>query len=398
MTKTGEAKKVIKAAINGYLLKDEEGNYVGDPTYRMPLYLEGAPGIGKTEMCNQVALEMNIGFVSYSLVHCTKNNILGLPVIRDLPDGRKYTIYTMSELLAAVYKARDEGHKEGILMLDEFPCVSETIMPMMLAFLQTKVLGDYKLPEGWIIVLAGNPKEFNRYSRDFDSTILDRVRKIQIEHNSKDYLDYARKAGVHPTIIDYLEINPKECHVLTQERNIIKECVTYRSWSNLSEVIMTYESLGQEEDINAELVKQFIKSEVIALKFADYYKKLSAILSGSDFDKIYYEGKLAPSKMKELKALEYARKWKISEMLIKGVVNHTADIAGSTDESIMANGQIISDGINNVMKFLDKIDDTGVFNDRMLEAINNSEALMKVASLIHIEQYEKQLQKHYSIA
>ena len=51
------------------------------------------------------------------------------------------------------------GLREGILFIDEINCVSETLAPMMLQFLQGKTLGNQKVPEGWVIVTAGNPPE-----------------------------------------------------------------------------------------------------------------------------------------------------------------------------------------------------------------------------------------------
>ena len=69
----------------------------------------------------------------------------------------------MSEIIASVYeKIEETGVKEGILFIDEINCVSETLAPAMLQFLQCKTFGNQKVPEGWIIVAAGNPPEYNK--------------------------------------------------------------------------------------------------------------------------------------------------------------------------------------------------------------------------------------------
>lgn len=60
------------------------------------------------------------------------------------------------------------GNREGILFLDEINCVSETLAPTMLQFLQNKTFGSHKVPEGWIIVAAGNPPQYNKSVREFD--------------------------------------------------------------------------------------------------------------------------------------------------------------------------------------------------------------------------------------
>ncbi len=73
------------------------------------------------------------------------------------------TEYTMSEIISSVYDRMEETKiKEGILFIDEINCVSETLAPTMLQFLQCKTFGNQSVPKGWIIVAAGNPPEYNK--------------------------------------------------------------------------------------------------------------------------------------------------------------------------------------------------------------------------------------------
>ena len=75
----------------------------------------------------------------------------------------------MSEIIASVFETiAATGSKEGILFLDEINCVSEKLAPAMLQFLQYKVFGQYKVPDGGIVVIAGNPPEYNNSVREFD--------------------------------------------------------------------------------------------------------------------------------------------------------------------------------------------------------------------------------------
>ena len=128
-----------------------------------PIFLMGPPGIGKTAIVEQVAQELGVGMLSYSMTHHTRQSALGLPYIAHKAyDGVDYAVseYTMSEIIASIYDLMEEtGQKEGILFLDEINCVSETLAPIMLQFLQYKVFGRHKVPEGWVIVTAGNPPE-----------------------------------------------------------------------------------------------------------------------------------------------------------------------------------------------------------------------------------------------
>mgnify|MGYP002228177914 CR=1 FL=1 len=104
----------------------------------------GPPGIGKTAIMEQIAQELDVCLVSYSMTHHTRQSALGLPFIEKKVFNRKeYQVseYTMSEIIASVYETMEAtGKKEGILFLDEINCVSETLAPSMLQFLQYKNL------------------------------------------------------------------------------------------------------------------------------------------------------------------------------------------------------------------------------------------------------------------
>ena len=111
-----EAKEQIKNAVTAYFSKDEFGNY-GIPIERQrPVFMIGAPGIGKTAIMEQIAQELNVGLVSYSMTHHTRQSVLGLPYIKkEEYDGEEFSVseYTMSEIIASVYKLRKETGCEG---------------------------------------------------------------------------------------------------------------------------------------------------------------------------------------------------------------------------------------------------------------------------------------------
>lgn len=175
-----QAKNEVIRTVRAYLEKRDNGEYMIPVIRQRPLLLLGAPGIGKTQIMEQVANECGIGLVSYTITHHTRQSAVGLPFIREKTYGEQtysVTEYTMSEIIASVYEKIEKGKKEGILFIDEINCVSETLAPTMLQFLQCKTFGNQAIPEGWIIVAAGNPPEYNKSVRDFDMVTLDRVRR-----------------------------------------------------------------------------------------------------------------------------------------------------------------------------------------------------------------------------
>ena len=127
------AKQQIKNTVQIYLQKDALGHYRLPLVHQRPIFLLGAPGLGKTAIMQQVADEMGLGLVSYSMTHHTRQSALGLPVIVEKEYGGKHyqvSEYTMSEIIASVYAAMERtGKKNGILFIDEINCVSETLAP-----------------------------------------------------------------------------------------------------------------------------------------------------------------------------------------------------------------------------------------------------------------------------
>ena len=138
------AKQEIKNTIQVYLTKNAHGEYEIPSMRQRPVLLIGPPGIGKTQIMEQVARECGIGLVSYTITHHTRQSAIGLPFISEKTYGGKnvhVTEYTMSEIVAAIYnKIEDTGLSEGLLFIDEINCVSETLAPAMLQFLQYKTL------------------------------------------------------------------------------------------------------------------------------------------------------------------------------------------------------------------------------------------------------------------
>lgn len=266
-----EAKEEICNTVRAYLAKDEDGYYVYPLVRQRPILLIGPPGIGKTAIMEQAAAECKVGLVSYTITHHTRQSAIGLPEIVERNYGGKgmmVTDYTMSEIVASVYDCMENtGKREGILFIDEINCVSETLAPAMLALLQNKTFGSHKIPEGWILVAAGNPPEYNKSVREFDIVTLDRVRKLEIEPDCDIWLKYAGQRKVHQAIISYLSMK-KERFYSVENTVDGKFFVTARGWEDLSRLIQVYEALGKEVD--REVVYQYIQHPMIAKDFAAY--------------------------------------------------------------------------------------------------------------------------------
>lgn len=298
-----QAKEQIKYAISAYLAKDGDGSYLIPIEKQRPIFLMGPPGIGKTAVMEQISGELGIGLVAYSMTHHTRQSALGLPFITQKSyGGKEYSVskYTMSEIISSVYdRIEDEGVKEGILFLDEINCVSETLAPSMLQFLQYKIFGTHRVPDGWIVVTAGNPPEYNNSVREFDIVTWDRLKRIDVEPDFEVWKEYALTKGVHPAISTFLEI--KKSDFYSVETTVYgKRFVTARGWVDLSDMIKVFEKKGFEVD--EELIVQYLQNPFVAKDFAVYYKlfrkyradyQIETILAGCASEKIINRAKNA---------------------------------------------------------------------------------------------------------
>lgn len=267
------AKQQIKNTVQIYLQKDALGRYRLPLVHQRPIFLLGAPGLGKTAIMQQVADEMGLGLVSYSMTHHTRQSALGLPVIVEKEYGGKHyqvSEYTMSEIIASVYDCmRTTGKTQGILFLDEINCVSETLSPAMLLFLQYKVFGGHQIPEGWVVVTAGNPPRFNKNVREFDAATRDRLKVIEVEPSYEAWKAYALEHGVSRSVISYLDIRPEDFYKVETTVDGLT-VVTPRAWEDLSEILQYHEELGLA--VGEELTTQYLQNKQVARDFAIYYE------------------------------------------------------------------------------------------------------------------------------
>ena len=375
MYSINEAKEAMKDGIRGYLLKDSNGKYVMNEVNRLPFYLLGSPGIGKSQIASQTADELGIGFVSFSITHHSRNTVLGLPVIKE-SEGYKYTEYTMSEIIARVMEKYDRGEREGILLLDEFNCMTDTLIPVMLAFLQNKNIGAHSLPEGWVVVLCGNPVKYNKSARILDLTVMDRVRKIEVGFSADDFIEYAETHGFCQIIVDYLKLNKNRAYICEHGKE--DDLVTARGWENLSVAIDVYEKTGGRVD--EAMIGQFIKSGRTAREFARYYElvksrdltseDMAKILGGIDIDGYC-------SRMEEMSV---DMRFDVVDNLMKTIKERAGEKG--------VKQAVISDYINNVLGLLIKLGDKPAV-EKAFSYINSDRKMMMILTKYKSEMFLK---------
>lgn len=268
-----KAKQEMKDKVAAYQRTDDFGRPEIPRHFQNPIFLEGQAGVGKTSIVRQVAEELDIGYVAYPLTHMTRQNAMGLPQLGKMrtADGQEVfvTNNTMPEVVASVHEAIKAGYKKGILFIDEVNCVSETLSPVMLTLLQEKKFGGFEIPDGWVLVTAGNPPgDVNRSAREFDVVTDDRLGYINVETSYSVWKNYAISRGVHQSILAFLDRHPNyfySAHTDTSGTHVI----TPRGWEGLSYLIKASEAM--KTAVDPDMVRTVIHDNRTSAEFAVYY-------------------------------------------------------------------------------------------------------------------------------
>lgn len=333
-----QAKEQIKNAMTAYFTKNLFGNYKIPIERQRPIFLMGPPGIGKTAIMEQVAAELGVGLVSYSMTHHTRQSALGLPFIeKKVYGGTEYSVseYTMSEIIASVYDMMERtGVQEGILFLDEINCVSETLAPAMLQFLQYKIFGRHRVPDGWIVVTAGNPPEYNNSVREFDIVTWDRLKRIDIEPDYDVWKEFAYQKSVHPAILTYLDIKKSDFYKIETTVDG-KSFVTARGWNDLSDMIRLYEQNALIVD--ELLVAQYLQNRKIAKDFAIYYDLFNKYKSDYQVPAIL-AGKAGADIVSRAKAAKFDERLALLGLLLDAVTEKLREVT----QAELAQGELMN--------------------------------------------------------
>lgn len=360
-----QAKTAIAQTAALYFAKDANGRYRIDRRRARPVCLMGPAGIGKTEVVRQVAEEQGLAFLSYSVTHHTRQSAIGLPRLSECEvDGRTVPIteYTMSEIIAEVYRVmRESGKKEGILFLDEFNCESETLRPIMLQLLQSKTFGPHTIPDGWMLVLAGNPSEYNVSARALDAVTADRLRMLWLQPDYNAWRAYMVSRGVHPVVLSYLDDHRRQFYVFEKGKDG-EALVTARGWEDLSVMLRMMEEFGYPVDLP--FVAQYIQSAQVAREFISYYHQYSTIIASGLADAVFTNS-LTEKQEKKLSEMSFPQKWALTAVVLTRLEQICADAKrGKADAAIW-----------NVLHFYEAFFDGAPQQEFLLGGITNTDAI-----------------------
>lgn len=230
---------------------------------KVPTFLWGAPGIGKSSIVKQIANDKNIGFIDLRLALMDPTDLKGIPF---------YDKDSHTALWAPPAFLPSEG--EGILFLDELNSAAPSVQASAYQLILDRRVGEYELPEGWAIVAAGNREGDRGVTYRMPSPLANRFVHFEMEVDVDDWRYWAYKKELDERIISY--ISYKSEHLFTFDaKSDLKSFATPRSWEYVHSILKS----GVKEELLLDVISGAIGREVSVgfLSFAKVMNKLPDI-------------------------------------------------------------------------------------------------------------------------
>ncbi|MDT8857556.1 MoxR family ATPase [Paracoccaceae bacterium Fryx2] len=192
--------------------------------------LHGRPGIGKTEIVQQLATRTGAPLFDLRLTTIEPQDLRGLPYY---DHEAKRTVWYRPEDLP------DDPARPAILFLDELTAAAPPLQPTVYGLLQERRVGRHRLPPGTFIVAAGNGVEDGAVAYEMGTALSDRLIHLNLKAEAQDWLaNFALPQGLHPAVITFIRTRPDLLETTEESlrRGQMIAC-TPRSWARVSTIL-----------------------------------------------------------------------------------------------------------------------------------------------------------------
>ncbi|USX55923.1 ATP-binding protein [Lentzea sp. HUAS12] len=199
-----------------------------------PVFLWGAPGIGKSSLVRRFATELGLECVTLLGTQLAPEDLIGVP---ELVGGRSR--FAPPESIAR--------HDPYCLFLDELNASSPEVQKAFYSLILDRRIGSYELPKGSIVIGAGNRAVDNALARPMASALVNRMIHVHLTASARDWLAWARRNDIHPWVLEYLTQRPD--HLWSAAPKVEETFSTPRGWHMLSDALHSF-----GEDISEDLL------------------------------------------------------------------------------------------------------------------------------------------------
>lgn len=187
-----------------------------------PVFIWGGPGIGKSALVRQFAAELAIPLQDVRAVLLDPVDLRGLPFLGS--DGR-------SKWATPEFLPKDGS---GILFLDELNAAPAMVQASCYQLVLDRKLGEYKLPDGWAIIAAGNRDSDRAVTTRMPTPLRNRFVHLEFEVDLQEWCEWAIQTGIRPEVIAFLRFRPELLSAFDRDANSFP---SPRSWEFVSRIL-----------------------------------------------------------------------------------------------------------------------------------------------------------------
>lgn len=203
---------------------------------RQPVFIWGAPGIGKSDVVRQVAKAKNVPLKDIRALLLDPVDLRGLPFLSEDKQAKWAT---------PDFLPRDG---EGILFLDELNSAAAMVQASCYQLVLDRKLGDYTLPDGWAIVAAGNRESDRGVTTRMPTPLRNRFTHLQFEVDMQEWCEWAIRTSIRPEVIAFIRFRPDLLSVFDRDANAFP---SPRSWAFVSKILKSTPAPGVEHELIA---------------------------------------------------------------------------------------------------------------------------------------------------
>ncbi len=194
---------------------------------QLPVFIWGAPGIGKSSIVKQIAKEKDMEFLDLRLSLLDPTDLKGIPF---------FNAETQEGVWAKPSFLPSDPDSKGILFLDEINTAPPAVQASAYQLILDRKVGEYELPKGWSIVAAGNRENDRGVVYKMPPPLANRFVHFEMEVDFDDWKAWAYRAGIESAIIGYLAYDKSMLFTFDPTSNE-KAFATPRSWEYVDSIV-----------------------------------------------------------------------------------------------------------------------------------------------------------------
>jgi MoxR-like ATPase len=243
----------------------------GDPVLRRrATMLWGPRGVGKSSIVAQVAAQHGVPLVDLRLTTLEPVDLRGA-IYAD--DAQGQTVWFPPEFLPG------PDQPAGILFLDELTAADQRLQISAYSLILDRKVGHYRLPDGWLVVAAGNASFHGAVSHDMGTALADRLFHFNVQTVVDAFLDHALAHRFAPEVMAYLRVRPDRLDD-TQAQLAADHLVgaSPRGWEDISNVL--------KSGLSDTARRLFVQGRIGAANAAEFFGVLRELQSATDVVKL----------------------------------------------------------------------------------------------------------------